>query len=118
MPAPDHAANRRRALEIAELRRRGLLFRTIGARLGVSEQLAWQQMAKGCPHFWGDIPLTRRARVGPGVPRLASEPPLRPSPSPLPWWKPDSITLALCRAIRAEMRRDSGRVCFRLPEHQ
>jgi hypothetical protein len=54
MPSPaDHAANRARSLEIAELRRRGLLFRTIGARLGVSAQLAWQQMAKGCPHFWG-----------------------------------------------------------------
>jgi hypothetical protein len=85
MPSPaDHAANRARSLEIAELRRRGLLFRTIGARLGVSAQLAWQQMAKGCPHFWGDIPLSRRARVGLGVPRLASEPPIHPSPSPSP----------------------------------
>jgi hypothetical protein len=113
----DHAANRARSLEIAELRRRGLLFKTIGGRLGVSEQLAWLRLGKGCPHFWGDIPLARRARVGPGVPRLASEPPPRPAPSPSPWWRPDPITRALCRAIRAEMRRDSGRVCFRLPEH-
>jgi hypothetical protein len=117
MAATDHSLNRSRALQIADMRRRGLLFKTIGARLGVSEALAWQQMTRGCPHFWGDIPITKQARVGPRVPRLASEPPLRPSPLPTPWWKPDPITLALVRAIRAEMLRDSGLVCFIPPEH-
>jgi hypothetical protein len=122
MPAPtrDHARTRSRALEIAALRREGLLFKTIGGRLGISEALAWRQMTWGCPHFWGDLPLTGRPRGG-GAPRLSHEPPSPEPPSPesppSPWWKPDPITLALVRAIRAEMRRDSGRVCFIPPEH-
>lgn len=108
MPAPtrDHARTRGRALEIAALRREGLLFKQIGGRLGISEALAWQHMAKGCPHFWGDLPLRRSPRGGKGLSRLSPESP------PGPWWKPDQITLALCRAIKAEMLRDSGRVSF------
>lgn len=109
---PGHfELNRAQALEIAALRRQGMTLSAIGAVLGgISPQLVWKRSTKGCPWFWGTIPVTRGARVGLVVPRLP------PPGVVVKWWRPDAVTRALVAEIRLEMERDAGRVRFNPPE--
>jgi hypothetical protein len=94
----DHARNRAWALEVAALRRQGLLFKQIAWKLGVSQPVVFQRLKRGCPVIWE-------------APRA---PPRR---SPSPWWRPDSVTLRLVKQVRAEMAENAAAgIWFNPPE--
>jgi transposase len=95
----NHVRNRAWALEIAALRRQGLLLKQIAYRLGVSQSVVSQRLKRGCPMIWEPPPLVPRRRP------------------PLPWWKPDSVTLRLVRQARAEMAENArAGIWFNPPE--
>lgn len=101
MPKPlDPGVRQARAREVAAMRRDNLTFWDIARRLDITYATAIQRLRLGCPDFGPleDLRLIRR------IDRIMAQPVYTDDH---PWWKPDAITLELCRTIRGEM--EAGR---------